>query len=388
MLASLQRAVLRRHGRAVLIGTAVVLALSAVGMLRIRTFGPTREYLPRDSLARRSLEALEQHFPGTVTLTVLYDGPPESTKSLPVLRHMAALQDEMARDPLVVRTASEVDLVKALHRTFASDDPHPYRLPDDQEMVSQLLFLGDSPAFERFVDRSQSRAVVTAYLRSDDSALVGPLVRHLQQWVDTHPASDGEHVLIAGGAGPTVLAVQEHTTYGKLLNMLVVLTVIYLVSSLIMRSPAAGLYVVTPIVVAMIVLFGGLGWTGVRLDMGSASIIAMAAGVGADYAIYFLYRLREEHHRLGDDAQAVGVAFQTSGRAVLFVASSIAAGFGCMAWSQYLGMRLFGTLMPAAMVVSCLAALSIMPVLVLRFRPRFIFAEEPEPEAALGVAAP
>ena len=387
VLASLQRAVLRRRGRAVLIGTAVVLALSAVGMLRIRTFGPTREYMPRDSLARRSLEALEQHFPGTVTMTVLYDGPPESTKSLPVLRHMAALQEEMERDPLVVRTASEVDLVKELNKTFASDDPHPYRLPDDQEMVSQLLFLGDSPAFERFVDRSQSRAVVTAYLRSDDSALVGPLVRHLQQWVDTHPASDGEHVLIAGGAGPTVLAVQEHTTYGKLLNMLVVLTVIYLVSSLIMRSPAAGLYVVTPIVVAMIVLFGGLGWTGVRLDMGSASIIAMAAGVGADYAIYFLYRLREEHHRLGDDAQAVGVALQTSGRAVLFVASSIAAGFACMAWSAYLGMRLFGTLMPAAMVVSCLAALSIMPVLVLRFRPRFIFAEEPEPEAALGVAA-
>ena len=34
-------------------------------------------------------------------------------------------------------------------------------------------------------------------------------------------------MLIAGGAGPTVLAVNEHTTYGKLLNMLVVLRVIY-----------------------------------------------------------------------------------------------------------------------------------------------------------------
>ncbi len=387
VLASLQRAVLRRHGRAVLIGTAIVLALSAVGVLRIRTFGPTREYMPPDSLSRRHLEALEQHFPGTVTMTVLYDGPPESTKSLPVLRHIAALQEEMERDPLVVRTASEVDLVKSLHKTFVSDDPHPYRLPDDQEMVSQLLFLGDSPAFERFVERSQSRSVVTAYLRTDDSALVGPLVRHLQQWVDAHPAPAGEHVLIAGGAAPTVLAVNEHTTYGKLLNMLVVLAVIYLVSSLIMRSAAAGLYVVTPIVVTMIVLFGALGWTGVRLDMGSASVIAMAAGVGADYAIYFLFRLREEHHRLGDDAQAVGVALQTSGRAVLFVASSIAAGFACMAWSPYLGMRLFGTLMPAAMVVSCLAALSVMPVLVLRFRPRFIFAEETAPDAALGVAA-
>jgi predicted RND superfamily exporter protein len=387
VLASIQRAVLRRRGRPVLIGTAVVLALAAVGILRIRTFGPTREYIPADSLARRHLEALERHFPGTVTLTVLYDGAPRSTTSLPVLRHMAALQDEMQRDPLVVRTASEADLVKTLHQIFNSDDPSPYRLPDSQELTSQLLFLGESPAFERFVDRSQSRSVVTAYLRSDDSALVGPLVRHLEAWLAAHPPPPGERVLLAGGVGPTVLAVNEHTTYGKLLNMLVVLAVIYLVSSVIMRSAVVGLYVVTPIVVTMIVLFGTLGWTGVRLDMGSASIIAMAAGVGADYAIYFLFRLREEHRRLPDDAAAVGAALQTSGRAILFVASAIAAGFACMAWSPYLGMELFGTLMPAAMLVSCLAALTLMPVLVLRLRPRFIYADQEASQEQLAVAA-
>jgi hypothetical protein len=42
-------------------------------------------------------------------------------------------------------------------------------------------------------------------------------------------------------------------------------------------------------------------------------------------------------------------------------------------FSRFFGLRLFGTLMPLAMAVSCLAALSIMPVLVLRTRPAFIF---------------
>jgi predicted RND superfamily exporter protein len=387
ILASIQRAILRRRGRSVLIATAVALAVAAVGMTRIRTFGPTREYMPEDSLARRHLEALEQHFPGTVTLNVLYQGEPGSTKSLPVLQHMAALQAELQRDPLVVRTASVADLVKTLHEVFNAEDPTPYRLPDTQELTSQLLFLGDSPAFERFVDRSQSRSVVTAYLSSDDSALVGPLVRHLEQWVSDHPPPEGEQVLVAGGAGPTVLAVNEHTTYGKLLNMVVVLTVIWLVSAVIMRSAAVGLYVVTPIVVTMLLLFGGLGWTGTKLDMGSASVIAMSAGIGADYAIYFLFRLREEYQRLRDDSAAVGAALQTSGRAVLFVAASIAAGFACMGWSPYLGLELFGTLMPAAMVLSCLASLSLMPTLVLRLRPRFIYGEEPAPDRALGAPA-
>ena len=104
------------------------------------------------------------------------------------------------------------------------------------------------------------------------------------------------------------------------------------------------------------------------------SILAIAAGVGADYAIYFLYRLREERARVADDAAALHNAMQTSGRAIIFVAASIGAGFaGLGLFSRYLGLWLFGTLMPLAMAVSCLAALSIMPVLVLRTRPAFIF---------------
>jgi predicted RND superfamily exporter protein len=386
VLASLERGILRGNGRPVLVGTAIALLLAVVGIARIRTFGPTREYMPKDSLPRRHLDAIQEHFPGTVSMTILYDGPEGSAKTVGVLQHIAAMQAELEKDPLVSRTASLADLVKTLHKTFASDAPNPYRIPDDQELVSQLMFLGDSPAFERFTDRSYSKAVVSAYLRDDDSAVVGPLVRRLEHWAAAHPAPDGVRVLIAGGAGPTILAVNEHTTYGKLVNMLVVLLAIYAVSSTIMRSATGGLYVVCPIVVTVIQLFGVLGWTGIKFDMGSSSVIAMAAGIGADYAIYFLYRLREERRRTASDAEAFSVALQTSGRAVLFVAASIGAGFAVMAWSPYLGMRLFGGLMPLAMVLSCLAALSIMPVLVLRTRPRFIYGS-PTPSSTERRAA-
>jgi predicted RND superfamily exporter protein len=49
----------------------------------------------------------------------------------------------------------------------------------------------------------------------------------------------------------------------------------------VLRSPAGGLYVVTPIVLTIIELFGVIGWMGIRLDMGSATLIAMASGIGA-----------------------------------------------------------------------------------------------------------
>lgn len=383
LLSSLQRGIMRDGGRPVLLGTVIAIALALLGATRIHTFGSTRVYMPKDSLPRRHLEEIERHFPGTITLTILYKGEPGSVKTVGVLQHMAALQDELARHPLVLRTASVADLVKTLHKTFNSDAPNPYRIPDDQELAAQLIFLGESPAFERFTDRAQSKALVMAYLRDDDSALVGPLIRDVQQWIAAHPAPAGVDILVAGGAGPTVLAVQEHTTYGKLLNMLVVLAAIYVVASIVLRSPTGGLYVICPVAISVVLVFGFLGWANIRLDMGSASLLAMSAGVGADYAIYFLYRLREERARRGTDGEALGVALQTSGRAVLFVATSIGAGFGVMGVSKFRGLYLFGMLMPLAMAISCLAALSIMPVLVLRLRPRFVFGETD----AAGMAA-
>lgn len=387
VLASLERGILRRRGRRVLIGTAVALLLAAAGAAQIRTYGPTREYLPENSLARRDLAALEQHFRGTTTMTLLYEGEAGIAKRADVLAHMERLRGVLDADPLVVRTSALSDLVKTLNRTFNPEDPHPYRVPESQDLISQLIFLGESPAFERFTDRSYSKALVVAYLESDDSALVGPLVRKVQGWVAANPPPAGVHLLVAGGMGPTVLAVNEHTTIGKLINMVAVLFSIYVVSSIVLRSAMGGLYVVTPIIVSIALLFGVLGWTGLRLDMGSATLLAMAAGIGADYSIYFIYRLREERARLGSDAEALERAMRTSGRAIVFVAASIAAGFGAMAISPYLGMRLFGTLMPTAMLFASAAALSIMPVMLLRTRPAFIFGRAPADPADAAVRA-
>ena len=216
-------------------------------------------------------------------------------------------------------------------------------------------------------------------LRSDDSSQVGPLVRRAQDWVVQNPPPDGVRVLIAGGVAPTILAVNEHTTHSKILNMVLVLLSIYAVSSIVLRSPLGGIYVVTPIVVTIALLFGVLGWSGLRLDMGSASLMAMAAGIGADYGIYFLYRLREERAHAASDADALHAALETSGRAVIFVAASIGAGFAALGlFSDFFGLRLFGTLMPIAMLISCVAALSVMPVLVLRTRPAFLLGAQPD----------
>ena len=202
-------------GRPVLIGAAVALAgRASPAALQIRTYGSTREYMAAAACRACTSRRSSEHFPGTVTMTILYEGEPGSAKSLDAAaRTWTACAPSSSAIRWCWRTASLVDLVKMLHKTFNPDDPDPYRLPDDQELVSQLIFLGDSPAFERFIDRDYAKSLLVAYLRDDDSARVGPLVERARAWVDAAPRRPTAcTVLIAGGAGPTVLAVNEHTT--------------------------------------------------------------------------------------------------------------------------------------------------------------------------------
>ena len=72
------------------------------------------------------------------------------------------------------------------------------------------------------------------------------------------------------------------------------------ITSILLRSLAGGLLVLLPLATSALVNLGLMGWTGIPLSMGTAAISAMAVGIGADYAVYFIFRVREEFQRMGD----------------------------------------------------------------------------------------
>ncbi len=108
--------------------------------------------------------------------------------------------------------------------------------------------------------------------------------------------------------------------------------------------------------------------------MGTATVAAMGVGIGADYAIYVIYRFREELARDTDERRAAGVTLATSGKAVIFVAAAISAGYGSLFFSEFYVNHILAQLVPLTMIVSCSAALTVMPAALLHFRPKFLFS--------------
>ena len=132
---------------------------------------------------------------------------------------------------------------------------------------------------------------------------------------------------------------------------------------------------------ALTVNLGLFSWSRVAFDMTGASIVATGVSIGADYAIYALYRLREEYRRRGSLDEALRAMMETTGRAVLFVALAISAGFAVYLISDFYAFRILGIFMPLTMLTSSLTALTLLPALVLLLRPRFITRPPATPQS-------
>jgi predicted RND superfamily exporter protein len=148
--------------------------------------------------------------------------------------------------------------------------------------------------------------------------------------------------------------------------------VIFLLSALVFRSIVGALLVLAPLCCAAIVNLGLMGWFGTWLSFATATYTSMGVSLGADFAIYLLFRVREEGRKGAKFEEAVRAALLTAGRAIFFVASAIAAGYATLVWSGFLPWRQLGVYVSLMMASSALATVTLVPALLLLHPPRFL----------------
>jgi len=375
---AIARLILNRRWNLIFGILAVLATLLVLGMSRVTVDNSLKGNFSADSPVRLDDGPLNAGMGGTNTLYLLIEGPePDSIKDPSVLRAMETVQAYMhAHYDMVGKTQSLADFLKKMNRAMHADDPAFERLPESRELAAQYLLLysmsGDPGDFDTYVDYDYRFAVVWAYLRTDSTAAIERIIGDLRT-VIPQQFPPGYKVSIGGGMAQGA-ALNDVMVRGKLLNIGVIAASIYLISSLVLRSALAGIFVLIPLTLAVIANFGIMGWTGIRLDIGTAAVSAMAVGVGADYAIYLIYRLREEMQRHGDQEKALRVTLGTAGKAVVYVALAVGAGYSVLMLTGFGMHARLGFLVAVAMAVSCLAAIIILPALLYVSRPGFVFS--------------
>jgi predicted RND superfamily exporter protein len=124
---------------------------------------------------------------------------------------------------------------------------------------------------------------------------------------------------------------------------------------------AAGLVVIVPNALPVLVVFGGMGWLGIRVDIGSMMAASIALGVAVDDTIHFLAWFKDDFKALGERRAAVLSAYRRSATATLQAALINGLGLSVFATSSFTPTQRFGWLMLVILIAGMVAELVMLP---------------------------
>ncbi len=371
------RTIIGPNRNRIFIITGIVMAVAFFGMSRLYVESSLKKYFDPNLPLLREDAKLNERMAGTNNVYILIEGDkPDAIKDPAVLKAMDELQAFILKQPHIGKVMSLAEFIKRMNQSMNGNDPAYFRIPDEQATIAEYLLLysmsGEPGDFDTYVDYDYQLANMVVFSHSDST------VHMLAMW-DKVKAFAKEKFppnikVNVGGSVAQSAAITEVIVKDKVLNVVQIAGVVFLIAALVFRSAAAGLLVITPLLLSVLVNMGLLGLMGLKLNIPVALTSALAIGIGADYAIYMLFRLREELALGTEENEAFRRVLRTAGKACLFVASAVAGGYAVQALSRgYYPHTWNAILIGTAMLVSVTAALTVMPALVLKFRPKFIF---------------
>jgi uncharacterized protein len=155
----------------------------------------------------------------------------------------------------------------------------------------------------------------------------------------------------------------------QILTLGVVMAGIALMLLLLFRSISLAIIGIIPNILASGIILGLMGLLGIPLDMMTITIAAITIGIAVDNSIHYIYRFREEFARTQDYIETLHYCHANIGKAVFYNAITIIIGFSILILSNFIPTIYFGLLTAFAMLVALLAALTLLPKLILIWKP-------------------
>jgi len=155
----------------------------------------------------------------------------------------------------------------------------------------------------------------------------------------------------------------------QILTLVVIFLAIGAMLLILFRNWMLAAIGIVPTMVAATVILGTMGWLGIPLDIMTITIAAITIGIGVDNTIHYTHRVREEFARNGDYWAAVERSHGSVGRAIYYTSITVTLGFSILVLSNFIPTIYFGLLTGLAMLIALIANLTLLPLLIVRFKP-------------------
>ena len=310
-----------RRGRWVVFGIAAVVVVLGVQQAVKVPIGYTEAGIAAAVAGFRLQRFLAPHQPRLRRLQRAGDLPPrrspqrdEGSSAAGPARQLQPLHARAAageRHPLYHDPGAAAEQPFSLQRSRVAD------VSARPEGIGQMLFMyqSSSPSptiiFQYMDYKARDGQFVVYYKDLEGSTVIEALTR-AKRFIAAHPMPHVKFVLAGGSIGLTA-ALNDEIAYSDRVSTLLILAVVFTLVALSYVSLTAGAMVLMTLIAAGVVSFLYIGLKGVGININTLPVTAVGMGIGVDYILYVVDRIKREYGRLADYDAAIKRAINTSG---------------------------------------------------------------------------
>jgi len=370
-----------RRGRwIVCAAAAVVVGLGAQQALKlpIGYTEPGSPLLWPNSYFNLSSSRINDTYGGSNDLVIYLQGDhDDALKDPQLLGVLDNFSHYMLEQPEASGTRYTTPLVRHLVSLFHYNDPKWEVYPRNLEGVGQMLFMyqSSSPSplvILQYMDYNARNGQFVVYYKNIEGSTLLEAIARARLFIASHPLPHVKFVLAGGSVGLTA-ALNDEIVYSDRSSTILIMGVVFGLVALSYASFAAGGMVLLTLIAAGVVSFLYIGVKGSGININTLPVTAVGMGIGVDYILYVVDRIRREYRRIGDYDQAIRRAISTSGMAVTFTATTLVGGVLPWYWMSELRFSAeMALLLGLLMITHWLAAVTLVPAIFSIVRPRFV----------------
>ncbi|OCL27285.1 patched family protein [Orenia metallireducens] len=365
LLIIISNLVTQRPKKVIITSTIVIIILS-FGIPLIKVDTNPINYFDKDSDIVKSDNIINSYFGGSTNISIVAKGDIQNPT---IMRKIDDLEKTLKEHESIGEVMAVSKAIRKMNQVLHNDDSLFYKIPDSKNAIAQYFMLYSMSAdLDKVVDFDYRYSLINARIPSNSTNQVREVVKYIKDYINKD--SDSPFVII-GGFADLLSQLVNSVVQGQTTSLILSLTVIALIVIGIFRSFFAGLLSIIPLGIAMVSLFGLMGYFNIELNMVTALLSSIMIGVGIDYTIHFLWHYREEK-RNKNSTEAVRTTLLTVGKAIIFNALSVVFGFIVLMLSNFLPIRFFGFLIVVSISTCLIGALVVLPTICILFKPKFL----------------
>lgn len=226
----------------------------------------------------------------------------------------------------VPKIFSVLDIIKEMNQTMNADDPAYYTIPDDPELLTQLLFLYEISGGNtlQWIDDEYRTLRMNIDVTSFDGNEIAANMHDIRAYCSEEFP---EASCFLTGAAVHFAEMNNKIVYGELYSFLASLAAIAVLMIIVFGSFKMGLIGLIPNLMPVISIGAIMGYLQIPLDMVTMTIMPMILGIAVDDTIHFTNHAKYIYEQKQSYDAAIKQTFHSIGKTLAMTTIILSATF-------------------------------------------------------------